>query len=70
MTMADHDLHPPTHSADDDIPRGGPWVKWTAISIALVLAVAIAPESWELPLGALSILALLVGVGTLVLKKR
>jgi hypothetical protein len=65
--MADHDLPPPTHA--DDVPRGGPWVICIAISIALVLAVAFAPQRWKLPLAAISILTLLVGVGMLILSR-
>jgi hypothetical protein len=67
--MADHEIPPPIHGPHDDVPRGGSWARWTAISLALVLAVAIAPQSWKLPLGILSILALLVGLGKLVLTK-
>ena len=65
--MADHDLPPPTHGPDDDVPRGGSWAIWAAISVALVLAVAMAPQRWKVPLGILSILALLIGVGKLML---
>ena len=39
-------------------------------SVALVVAVAFAPQSWKLPLGALSILTLLLGVGMLILGER
>jgi hypothetical protein len=68
--MADHDHSPPTDDHHDDHhPRGGPWVRWTVISFALILGVAMAPQSWKVPLGALSILALLVGVGSLMLGK-
>jgi hypothetical protein len=67
--MADHDFPNPLHGPDDDVPRGGSWVRWTAISLALVLAVAFAPQSWKLPLGILSVLTLLVGLGKLVLTK-
>ena len=65
--MAEHDLPPPLHGPDDDVPRGGSWVLWTAISLALVLAVAMAPQRWKVPLGILSMLALLLGVGKLAL---
>ena len=65
--MADHDMPPPTHNHGDEVPRGGRWATWIAISLALVLGVAVAPQSWKMPLGALSILTLLVGVGMLML---
>jgi hypothetical protein len=63
--MADHDLPPPTHSAEDDVPRGGPWVRYISISFALILAMIFVPQSWKLPLAALSIFTLVVGVGML-----
>lgn len=65
--MTDDDLRPPLHGPDDEVPRGGAWARWTAISFALVLAVAIAPQSWKIPLATLSMLALLLGVGKLML---
>ena len=65
--MPDQDFSLPTDGHHDDHPRGGPWVRWTVISFVLILGVAIAPQSWKLPLGALSILALLAGVGSLML---
>lgn len=63
--MTEDDSHPPLHHPHDDVPRGGPWVRVILVSVGLVGAVAIAPESWEIPLGALSILTLLIGVGML-----
>jgi len=63
--MADRDIPPPLHGPDDDVPRGGPWAIYIAISFALILAIAVAPQSWKIPLGALSIITLLIGVGML-----
>ncbi len=68
--MADKDLPPPTHTHHDDVPRGGRWATYIAISFALILAVAMAPQSWKIPLAALSILTLVIGVGMLMVKGR
>ena len=65
--MADHDIPPPLHGPDDDVPRGGRWATYIAISFGLILGVAVVPQPWKVPLGALSIVALLIGVGILML---
>jgi hypothetical protein len=68
--MAELDIPPPTHNHGDEVPRGGRWAIYTTISVASALAIAIAPQSLKVPLGALSILTLIVGVGMLMLKKE
>ncbi len=60
--MAEHDLPPPTHTHEDDVPRGGKWVRYVTISFALVLAITFVPQSWKMPLAALSIFTLVVGL--------
>jgi hypothetical protein len=67
--MTEHDLPPPPHTHEDDVPRGGPWVRYIVISFALILAMTAVPQSWKLPLAALSILTMVVGVGML-MKRR
>jgi hypothetical protein len=68
--MAEHDLPPPTHTHEDDIPRGGPWVRYIAISFALVLAMLFVPQSWKMPLAILSIVSMVAGIGMLMVKRR
>ena len=65
--MEHDDIGRRTHDPHHDLPRGGPWAICIAISIALVVAAAIAPQRWKMPLGVLSMLALVLGVGMLLL---
>jgi hypothetical protein len=66
--MEDRELPHPTHDPHDGVPRGGHWVRWIVASFVLIVGVAFAPESWKMPLGALSIVALIVGVALLMKK--
>jgi hypothetical protein len=70
--MAEHDIDipPPTHNHGDEVPRGGRWAVYSAISVASAVAIAIAPQILKVPLGALSVLTLILGVGMLLLKKE
>lgn len=68
--MAEHDTPPPTHNHGDEVPRGGRWAIYATISVASALAIAIAPQILKVPLGALSVLTLVLGVGMLMLKKE
>ncbi len=67
--MEDREPSPPHHDPHDGVPRGGRWVRWIGISIALVIGVAIAPQSLKLPIGAVSIITLLIGVKMLMTGK-
>jgi hypothetical protein len=68
--MTERDIPPPTHTHEDDVPRGGPWVRYVTISFALILAMTVVPQSWKLPLAALSIVTMVVGVGILMKGRR
>ncbi|HEX5408150.1 MAG TPA: hypothetical protein VFW89_00085 [Gemmatimonadaceae bacterium] len=65
--MEHDDIGRRTHDPHHDLPRGGPWAICIAISVALVVAVAIAPQRWKMPLGVASMVALVLGVGMLLL---
>ncbi|HET7550898.1 MAG TPA: hypothetical protein VFK04_06385 [Gemmatimonadaceae bacterium] len=63
----DHDLPPPLHGPDDEVPRGGRWAICSMISFASALAIAIVPQPLKVPLGVLSVLALFLAIGMLML---
>jgi hypothetical protein len=60
--MLEHDRPEDDTVPTGDIPRGGTWAAALAVSVGCIPLIAIAPQSWKVPLGIASMVFLAISV--------